>query len=1028
MKKITRIFMAAVAVASMAACVQENAEPSVTSPLALDEFGANAESATKVTIGADWKLLWEEGDAADIHDGAAKTVFTATTAGESTILKANDVAFAREDSKTYYAVYPSAEANEFDGSSVTLTVAGDRTAVDGQYPSAPAVGVTEGSEANFTFRNVCGLVSFAIAAGQNITSVVIFGGNNENMAGTVKVNAETAGYELVEGTGVKEILLTPAEGETFAAGRYYVAVLPQEFTKGLSVTLYGNDGTRLRKNLNAFTLGRSTHVDVQTGGTFKTEYTIKNADELVSFLALAPNCAAGVKATLANDIDLSGVTLPAVSTFTGTFDGNGKNLKNWTTDRPLFDSIVAGATVKNIILDASCTLNMKETDSRQAFVVGENSGTVSGCTNKADITYTRATEKPMQSRMFGAIVGFSEGLVSDCHNEGNITITIPVLDYTETSGNTYQHQRVGGVVGGFAVASGKVGITRCTNTGKITYNFMGVFSSEDPYKQFRPHFAIGGVCAVVANNGTPSKSSEAANNGTIEYCTNSGQIKLYQEGINGSNYSNVGGVVGYLEGSISYCENTSTGNVTLQLNNSNTTKVSSPAVGGVVGNALTGDVLNCSNAGAVYMTGYIQGGTSDAAYAGGSEIPAIGGIVAKAGAKTEKTELKVKDCMNSGNVSVKVWNSSNIRMGGIVGWTSIPVVGTSANALENSGQVTVETSSTFKTAYVGGVIGQSISTFDKIYNTGAVTVVNSSTTTEQKAYVGGVSGYMSKKAADTFKQGHNHGMIKVSGGKSDGKEAYMIGGCIGFSDATAVTSNGTSWAQCNSNYGDISVDCPVIQYVGGVVAKVGNASTGSKTTAFTQCRNRGNITVNYPGSGSYVGGVFGHVTRGSLGNANTCGIAEDKVLITVKGASSDTYVGGYIGEKENDHGTGTNAGLWTMRLSGFGMYASIEASGATAGLIAGHLEFTGNSSSNIVMLGSDTSARPKIAKDCKLNDRTVGDLTSTTIAESDFFAKITPSETSTVTGPDNRSMAGRYMFFAANGTESVSYEEGLQNY
>lgn len=1023
MKKITRIFSAALAVASMAACTQGFDESNENVTLGGNEFAAQAEASTKVTIDANWKLSWEAGDQVDIFDGGSTKVFSAKTAGESTTLAAADQDFTKESGKTYYAVYPSG-ANVFAGSEVTLTVAGDRKAEAGVYPSAPAVGVTTGSESSFAFMNVCGLVSFEIAADQNITSVVVFGANNEYVAGSVNVNAETAEYQLVEGTGVKEILLTPADGDVFAAGRYYVAVLPQEFTVGLSVTLYKNDGTRLRRNLKAFTLGRSTHIDVETGGTFKTQYTIKNADELAAFMAVADKCAEGTVATLANDIDLSGVTLPAVSSFAGTFNGNSKSLKNWTTDKPLFTKIEASATVTGVVLDASCTLKMKETTSRQAYVVGENEGTVSGCTNKANITYTRATDTPMLSRVFGTIVGFSKGLVENCHNEGNITITIPMLDYT--TGATYQHQRVGGVIGGFNVQSGKVGVTGCTNKGSITYNFKGVTSSSvDPHKAYRPHFAIGGVCAVVANNGTPETASGAVNNGTIEGCSNSGEIKLYQEGINGSNYSNVGGVVGYLEGTISSCENEAAGKVTLQLKNSSSVKVSAPAVGGVVGNALAGNVSGCSNAAEVFMTGYIQGGTNNASYAGGSEYPAIGGVAGKVGATTENTSLKITDCTNSGLVHAKVWNSNNLRIGGVVGWTSIPVEGSAANKLENSGDVATDGSTTFKTAYVGGVIGQSISTFDKIYNTGDVTVINASGTAEQKAYVGGVAGYMSKAAESTFKQGNNTGTINVSGGKSDEKEDYVVGGIVGLSATTKVTSNGTGWAQCHSNYGDILVNSSVKLCVGGVLGRIGAFGGGSGETA--RCKNRGNITVQNPKTGSCIGGVVGQHGRGKLGDANYLGDAEDSAVITVTGADSGTYVGGYVGQIRTNNGP-TYPSCCTT-ISGFGMYGEVNAPGATAAVIAGNVTMTGETTTNGIMIGTDNSYnRVRLAKTVELNEVPVGDLAENK-EMSTFIATITPSTTTTRKKADGTSLAGIYYFCAMNKTSEESvFPHGFANF
>ena len=121
MKKITRIFSAALAVASMAACSQKFDETDSNLVLGGNEFAAQAEASTKVTIDAGWKLSWEAGDQVDIFDGESTNVFSAKTAGESTTLAADDKDFTKESGKTYYAVYPSG-ANEFAGSEVTFSI------------------------------------------------------------------------------------------------------------------------------------------------------------------------------------------------------------------------------------------------------------------------------------------------------------------------------------------------------------------------------------------------------------------------------------------------------------------------------------------------------------------------------------------------------------------------------------------------------------------------------------------------------------------------------------------------------------------------------------------------------------------------------------------------------------------------------------------------------------------------------------------------------------------------------------------
>jgi hypothetical protein len=378
-------------------------------------------------------------------------------------------------------------------------------------------------------------------------------------------------------------------------------------------------------------------------------------------------------------------------------------------------------------------------------------------------------------------------------------------------------------------------------------------------------------------------------------------------------------------------------------------------------------------------------------------------------------------------------------MGGIVGWTSIPVVGSGANTLENSGAVALKSTTTFKTAYIGGVIGHSISTFNKIYNTGDVTVVNSSTSAAQKGYIGGVAGYMSKVADNTFKQGNNNGAINVSGGKADpnGKEEYMIGGVVGNSGATKVTSNGTGWATCNTNYADIKVDSPSILNLGGVVGYTGKGSslgaTFSKSSMFEKCKNGGNIEVANPADGSSIGGVIGYQYRGVLGNANSQGSPTyDNVSIKVTGATDKTYVGGYVGTMKTDHGMNASH-YWTIALSGCSIRGSIDAQGASVGVVAGYLLWSGGSTSNGLLLGSSASERPKISETFKLDGTVMYDATSKSLKGdiNDYFAVIAPSKTSSKVGPDGEAMKGRYLLFASGKAAAAAdiitdFRDGLQ--
>ena len=1043
MKNYLKFMLAAFATVAAVACAKEEIEaPNVQEetqtpdqenvqlvPLTLNVTGDNA-ADTKTDIADNNKtVVWCEDDAIAVYDASGVwrkfTIKEGTVDGGSALFE-GEVA---EGTTDIYAVYPFDAAVSCADGKVVATTMTEQTIESGKVADGAIVAVAKGEAGKaLQFKNVVGIFRMDVSY-EDVTEIYLDGAA---LAGTATFDPATGVMEAESATDASDFVTLLPAGETFAKGSYFIPLLPGTTPKGdFHITMVRKENKGAVHTANGeVTIPRNLGFFVDD--TKLTEsFVIKDAATLQTFLTNAKDYDATHVATVIRDLDLTGVTIKSATTYAGTFNGGNHSIKNWSTTsaKPLFTAIAEGATVKNLVLDSSCEFTLAETDNKQAFVVATNAGTVSGVTNKASINYTRATDKPMQSRYFGTIVGYSTGLVSDCHNEGNITVNIPVLDYTETSGNTYQHQRVGGVVGVFKVESGVVGVTGCTNKGNITFNFNGVSSSSaDPHKQFRPHFAIGGVCAMAANNGSAAKSSEAVNNGTIEQCINSGAVKLYQDGINGSNYSNVGGVIGYLEGTIKECKNIATEKVSIEIKNDSAVKVSAPAVGGVVGTALKGDILNCSNEGPVYITGYVQGGTSDAAYSGGDEKPAIGGVVAKAGAKEEDTTLKIQDCKNSGEVSGTIWNSNNIRMGGIVGWTSIPVVGSAANTLENSGAVALKSSTTFLTAYVGGVIGHSISTCDKIYNTGNISVNQKSSTDNQKAYIGGAAGYMSKAAGGVFKQVQNRGNVTVT--STSAKTVSNIGGCIGRGESTSVTSNGNSWATCNTNYGKITVNVPAVVYVGGVIGYPGKGSgIGSTPSEFKYCKNGGDIEVASPADKSYIGGVFGYQYRGALGNANACGQASDKVSIKVTGATAATCVGAYVGMMYTDHGK-VDGQYHTMRISGCGIYGSIDAEGATAGVVAGRLEWMGGSTTNCALLGSSASERPKISKAFTLNGVKVGDLLDAeTHTVNTFFGTIVPSTNSGMTfnGPDGEPMLGRYLFFASGSKTTASpYIDGLQ--
>ena len=138
------------------------------------------------------------------------------------------------------------------------------------------------------------------------------------------------------------------------------------------------------------------------------------------------------------------------------------------------------------------------------------------------------------------------------------------------------------------------------------------------------------------------------------------------------NEPNIGGVAGYVEGSMADCINS--GNISVkapEFSGSNATKetyyLRCSKIGGVAGTVAKG-ISGCSNSGEISLVANISNG-SFAEYVGSISNPCLGGVVGE-GPLTGGTS----DCHNSGAISIhttKCYNSGAILfVGGVTGYTA----------------------------------------------------------------------------------------------------------------------------------------------------------------------------------------------------------------------------------------------------------------------------------------------------------------------------------------------------------------------
>lgn len=217
---------------------------------------------TKTSINSLSNEIFDAGDKILIFNDAG-TKYEYTTS--------DGVAFTGSDisSKKFFGVYPyNTAAAALDGDMLIATVPNEQKAVAGSFDPKANVSVAraELKDGNYymRFKNVCFLLKFEITAadlscGKKVESITVKGNNNEYLAGTLRIDPLTGKYEgVVAGTGKKSIKLTPPDGapvnddgnKYFAAGTYYIAVLPQTFTEGISV--------KMEHSIGAFCFKRGT--------------------------------------------------------------------------------------------------------------------------------------------------------------------------------------------------------------------------------------------------------------------------------------------------------------------------------------------------------------------------------------------------------------------------------------------------------------------------------------------------------------------------------------------------------------------------------------------------------------------------------------------------------------------------------------------------------------------------------------------------------------------------------------------------
>ena len=247
-KNILLIAGSVLAFTAVSCSLEENAEPVVDSVVPM-EFTADA-AVTKTAITGGNAVIWSEGDAISVFDGAGNRKFTAGTVGSTTTTFSGK---AESEKETYYAIYPySADASLAGMTIHSVLPANQYSTADGTFDTMLAPAVAKAAEnGKLTFQNVAGLVKFTFTgAGDRAVKSIsmtadqsLTGSYSVNMSGETFSAVATASASAGDTPAISGITLTSKEGN-LATGPYYLVALPGTYSN-IKISVVLSDGAKL---------------------------------------------------------------------------------------------------------------------------------------------------------------------------------------------------------------------------------------------------------------------------------------------------------------------------------------------------------------------------------------------------------------------------------------------------------------------------------------------------------------------------------------------------------------------------------------------------------------------------------------------------------------------------------------------------------------------------------------------------------------------------------------------------------------
>ena len=226
---------------------------------------------TRVFVGQDFKVFWDEGDKVsifnlkDANDEYRFTGKTGDNGGSFELVK--DFSEEGVSIDYRYAVYPYSQSTSIDTKGIlSVSLSAEQTYREHSFGPGTNLMVAATDSKDFQFKNACGyLVLKLYGEGESVSSITLMGNNGEKLAGEALVTMPLDGVPtaVMANDATTEITLrctTPiALGSTAEESTLFWFVLPPvTFSKGFTIVVKRKDGTVFTKTTsNSVTISRN---------------------------------------------------------------------------------------------------------------------------------------------------------------------------------------------------------------------------------------------------------------------------------------------------------------------------------------------------------------------------------------------------------------------------------------------------------------------------------------------------------------------------------------------------------------------------------------------------------------------------------------------------------------------------------------------------------------------------------------------------------------------------------------------------